>query len=70
MYYEHNARNPEQARQVVLRAINELRRANQVGDTTPGAYREFKVKFDRRLERLERKSRRPLLDTLAMQTES
>ena len=70
MYYEHNARNPEQARQVVLQAINELRRANQVGDITPGAYREFKVKFDRRLERLERKSRRPLLDTLAMQTQS
>lgn len=70
MYYEHNARNPEQARQVVLQAINELRRANQMGDITPGAYREFKVKFDRRLERLERKSRRPLLDTLAMQTQS
>ena len=68
-YYEHNARNPEQARQVVVQAINELRRANQVGDITPGAYREFKVKFDRRLERLERKSRRPLLDMLAMQTE-
>ena len=70
MYYEHNARNTEQARQVVLQAINELRRANQVGDITPGAYREFKVKFDRRLERLERMSRRPLLDTLAMQTQS
>lgn len=70
MYYEHNARNPEQARQVVLQAINELRRANQVGDITPGAYREFKVKFDLRLERLERKSRRPLLDALAMQTQS
>lgn len=69
-YYEHNARNPEQARQVVLQAINELRRANQVGDITPGAYREFKVKFDLRLERLERKSRRPLLDTFAMQTQS
>src|SRR5579864_4058263 len=62
MYYEHNARNPEQARQVVLQAINELRRANQVGDISPGAYREFKAKFDLRLERLERKSRRPLLD--------
>ena len=70
MYYEHNARNPEQARQVVLQAINELRRANQVGDISPGAYREFKAKFDLRLERLERKSRKPLLDTLAMQTQS
>ena len=70
MYYEHNARNLEQARQVVLQAINELRRANQEGDITPGAYREFKGKFDLRLERLERKSRRPLLDTLAMPTQS
>jgi len=57
-------------RRIVLQAINELRRANQVGDITPGAYHEFKVKFDRRLERLERKSRKPLLDTLAMQTQS
>jgi uncharacterized protein len=70
MYYEHNARNLEQARQVVLQAINELCRANQEGDITPGAYREFKVKFDRRLERLEFKSRRPLLDALTIQTQS
>ncbi len=55
---------------MILQAINELRRANHMGDITPGAYREFKVKFDRRLERLERKGRRPLLDTLAMQTQS
>ncbi len=34
MYYEQNARNPEQARKVVLQAINELRCANQVGDIT------------------------------------
>ena len=59
MYYERKTRNPEQARQVVLQALHELRRANQVGDITPDAYREFKVKFDLRLERLERESRRP-----------
>ena len=61
---------PEQARQVVRQAIDELRRANQVGDIAPGAYREIKARFDRRMERLERKSRRPLLDALAMQAQA
>ena len=70
MYYEHKARDPEQAQQVVREAINELRRASHVGDITPGAYREFKAKFDRRMERLERKCRRPLLDALAMQVQA
>jgi len=70
MYYEHKARDPEQAQQVVREAINELRRAFHIGDITPGAYREFKAKFDRRMERLERKCRRPLLDALAMQVQA
>jgi len=70
IYYEHKARNPEQARQIVLRAIDELRRANQVGDIAPGAYREIKARFDRRMERLERRNRRPLLDALATQAQA
>ncbi len=70
IYYEHKARDPEQARQIVRQALNELRRANQLGEITPGAYREIKARFDYRLERLERKSRRPLLDALAMQTQA
>jgi uncharacterized protein YprB with RNaseH-like and TPR domain len=70
IYHEHKARNPGQARQVVQQAIHELRRALQAGDITPGAYREFKARFDRRLERLERKSRRPLLDVLASQAQA
>jgi hypothetical protein len=37
---------------------------------TPGAYREFKARFDRRMERLERKSRRPLLDGLAIEAQA
>ena len=56
IYYEHNARNPEQARQVVRRAIDELRRANQIGDIASSAYREIKAKFDYRMARLERKA--------------
>lgn len=70
MYYEHKARNPEQARQIVSQALAELRRAIQVGDIAPAAYREFKARFDRRLERLERKSRRPLLDALAFEAQA
>jgi uncharacterized protein len=70
IYYEHKARNPEQARQVVSQALAELRRAIQVGDLTPGAYRDFKARFDRRMERLERKNRRPLLDSLAIGPEA
>ena len=64
IYYEHKARDLEQARQIVLRAIDELRRANQVGDIAPGAYREIRARFDHRMERLERRNRRPLLDGL------
>jgi uncharacterized protein len=66
IYYEHKARDPEQARQVVQQALNELRRAIQTGDIAPGAYREIKARFDCRMERLERKTRRPLLDVLPM----
>ena len=67
IYQEHRARDPERAREIVSRALAELHRAIQVGDITPGAYREFKAKFDRRMDRLERKSRRPLLDALAVE---
>jgi len=70
IYYEHKACDAEQGRQILRQALDELRRAIQVGDITPGAYREFKARFDRRMERLERKSRRPLLDVLAMQAQA
>ena len=66
IYYEHKAGNPERALELVGQAIDELRRALQTGDIAPGAYREFKTRFDRRLQRLQRKSQRPLLDALAV----
>jgi uncharacterized protein YprB with RNaseH-like and TPR domain len=66
IYYEHKARDPEQARLIVRQALEELRRAIQAGEITPGAHREFKARFDRRMERLERKNCRPLLDALAV----
>jgi len=62
IYYEHKARNPEQARQLVRRAIDELRRANQTGDIASSAYREIKARFDHRMARLEHKARQTQLE--------
>src|SRR5207245_5914963 len=64
MYYEHKAREPEQARQIVQQALDELSHAIQVGDIAPGPYREIKARFDRRMERLKRKNGRPTLANL------
>ena len=70
IYYEHKARDPERARQIVRQALDELRRAIQMGDIAPGPYREIKARFDRRMRRLERKGKRPLLDGLAIQAQA
>jgi uncharacterized protein len=69
IYYEHRARDLEQACDVVHRALEELRRANNVGAIAPSAYREFRERFQHRLSRLERKSRRPLLDAIGERAE-
>jgi tetratricopeptide (TPR) repeat protein len=68
IYYEHKGRDPEEALRVVRQAVNELRLASQTGDIAPGAYREIKARFGRRMMRLERKNHRPLLDALAIQS--
>jgi len=70
IYYEHKARDPERARQIARQALDELRRAIQTGDIAPGPYREIKARFDRRMRRLERKGKRPLLDGLAIQSQA
>lgn len=70
IYYEHKARDPEQARQIVWQALDELRHAIQVGDIAPGPHREIKARFDNRLQRLERKSKRPFLEGLASPAEA
>ncbi len=64
IYHEHRACDPNQAWEVVRQALDELRRANLAGAITPGAYRQIKARFEHRMVRLERKSRRPLLDGL------
>jgi uncharacterized protein len=70
IYYERKARDPEQALEIVKQALDELWRAIQVGDIAPGPYREIKARFDHRMERLGRMSQRPLLDSLATQTQA
>ena len=70
IHYEHKARDPEQALQVVRQAVDELRRAIQTGDVGPGVYREIKARFERRMLRLERKNRRPLLDAMAIHAQT
>ncbi len=60
IYYERKARDPEQARQIVHQALDELRRAIQIGEIAPGPYREIKARFDKRMQRLECKGKRPL----------
>jgi tetratricopeptide (TPR) repeat protein len=70
VYFERKARDPEQAREVVKQALDELRRAIQVGEIGPGPYSEIKARFDHRMKRLQRKIKRPLLDGLAMPTQA
>ena len=70
MFHERKALDPEQARQIVRQVLDELRRAIQVGDITPGPYREIKARFDHRIERLERKSKKPLLEGLTLRVQA
>lgn len=70
IYYEHEARDPEQALKVGRQAVDELRHAVQTGEIAPGAYREIKARFDRRIVRLERKNQRPLFGVLAIQAKA
>jgi tetratricopeptide (TPR) repeat protein len=64
IYHEHRARNPQEAREVVRHALDELRWANHAGALAPRAFREIRARFEHRMARLERKSRRPLLEGL------
>ena len=70
IYYEHKARDPEQARQIMREALDELRRAMQVGDIAPGPYRDIRARFDHRMERLERKNGGHLLNALMTQAQA
>jgi tetratricopeptide (TPR) repeat protein len=64
IYYEHEARDPRRALTLAREALDQLRRANQMGTIAAIAHRRTMERFEHRILRLERKAGRTLLDTL------
>jgi uncharacterized protein YprB with RNaseH-like and TPR domain len=64
IYYEHEVRDPRRALTLAREAVDQLRRANQMGTIAASAYRRTKEHFEHRILRLERKAGRTLLDAL------
>jgi len=64
IYYEHEAREPRRALALAREALDQLRRANQIGTVAATEYRQTKGRFEHRILRLERKAGRTLLDAL------
>jgi tetratricopeptide (TPR) repeat protein len=56
IYYEHDARDPQQALAITQGALGQLRRAHQIGMIDEAAYRKTKLEFEHRRARLERKT--------------
>jgi len=55
IYYEHRAREPRRATAIVREALAELRRAERRGSLAPGASKAWRLRFEHRLARLERR---------------
>jgi len=68
IYYEHRAREPHRAAVFARKALAELRRASCLGTLSPGALKAWRLRFQQRLARLERKAGRNLLDTLSAES--
>ena len=68
IYYEHHAREPHRAAELARLALADLRRANRLGTIAPSAYRQQRMRFERRLARLERKAGCGLLDALEVES--
>jgi len=62
IHYERRARTPQRAAELVRKALADLRRANRLGLIASGAYAQGQARFERRLERLQRKAVSGLLD--------
>jgi hypothetical protein len=62
IYYEHEAREPRRALTLAREALDQLRRANEIGTVAATEYRRTKGRFEHRILRLERKAGRALLD--------
>jgi uncharacterized protein len=68
IHYERRAREPHRAAILIRQALAELRKADRLGIISSTAYRKRRERFDRRLARLERRTRRSLLDALQTTT--
>ena len=62
IYYEHDARNAQQALAITREALTQLRRAHQVGMIAADRYQKVKLQFEHRRLRLERKTGNMHLD--------
>jgi tetratricopeptide (TPR) repeat protein len=70
IHYEHRARESHRAAALVRRALVELRRANRLGTIAPSTCKGWRLRFQQRLARLERKAGRSLLDALEAESQS
>jgi uncharacterized protein len=68
IYYEHRARKPHRAAELARKALLDLRNANRLGTIAAGAHRERRLRFEKRLARLERKAGRGLLEGLELES--
>lgn len=69
IHYEHRAREPRRAAVLVRKALIELRRANRLGTIASSAHKTWRLRFQQRLARLERKAGRSLLDSLEAESQ-
>lgn len=63
IYYEHQARDPQNALAIIREALAELRHASKLRTMSPGAYQQIRLRFEHRLARVERKAGPMLLSS-------
>lgn len=62
IHYERQARDHHQAAALAREALKVLRKSKRLGSIEPSVYGRYKLRFQRRLTRLERKTRQTQLD--------
>jgi len=70
IHYEHRARQPHRAAALVRKALVDLRRARGLSTIAPSAHKAWRLRFQQRLVRLERKAGRTLLDALESESQT
>lgn len=64
IHHEHRARDPHRAAALVRKALVELRRASRLSAIAPAVHKAWRVRFEKRLTRLERRADRALLEPM------